>query len=181
MLKLADLDLPAAVLIDLSNQLLDVDGHLEVLLDYPDEFIGIDAATAVLVPPESDVGAEGVLIVLCALLPLHLVDYGLELGEGHLPGGLRVGEGQHPVDLVLRRLLAEGAHDNLKLLGVDGPVAVLVEGAEGPEAPGPLLIGQAGVVFLFGFFLHKGVLVFLSFAISSLVASSSCHGGIHFI
>ena len=106
MLKLANLDLPAAILIDFSNQLLDINGHLEVLLDYPDEFIGIDAPASVLVSPQSDVGAEGILIVLRALLPLHLVDYGLELRECHLPGGLRVGEGQHPVYLILGRLLA---------------------------------------------------------------------------
>ena len=111
MLKLANLDLPAAILIDFGNQLFDVNGHLEVLLDYPDEFIGIDAAAAVLVPPESDVGTEGILIVLSTLLPLHLVYNILELGKGHHPSGFRVGESQHPVDLILSRLLAKSTHD----------------------------------------------------------------------
>ena len=58
MSEFAELNLTGAVLVDFLDELLDIDGHLELFFDCFYEFFGIDAPSTVCLASHGHVGVE---------------------------------------------------------------------------------------------------------------------------
>ena len=123
--KLVDLDLAGVVFIDVLDELLDVNRHLELLFNDADEALSVDRSISVLLPTHCDEGIQCVLFV-CDSLSLLLSCYDsteLLIAEALL---LSVGLRHHAEDLLLVHLLAHHFQHDAQLVRIHLPLVVLV-------------------------------------------------------
>jgi hypothetical protein len=156
--ELIVLDLAGAVLVDVLDELLNIDGHLELVFDDIDQTLSIDETAAVGFATHGHEGIQSVLFVASALELLLLGDNVAELGVGDLARVLGRRLGNHAVYLLLGGLLAHHLKDDTQLRGIDVSTVVLVEGRECFPALGFFFLGKSFsvsiVVLSLVFFTH---------------------------
>ena len=110
--KLVVLDLARAILVNVIDQLLDVDRHLELMLNDFNEARGVNRSLLVGLATESDECVEGVFLVAGSLKLLLFCNYLLKLLLGDLASVIGASLGNHAVNLLVARLLAHHLEDD---------------------------------------------------------------------
>lgn len=127
-LELLVLDLAIPGVVDLLDQLLDVDGQLELLLYDCDQDVGVDVPALVLRPPDGHICIQSVLVVIPQhiqgpLLPVQFQD----VREPDEPRVLVVQLRNQLGQLDLAQLDVQLVQSSIEVIHRDVPVVVVVQ------------------------------------------------------
>lgn len=127
LLELVEFNLARAILVDLSDQFLDVNRHLELLLDGSDEHVSVDTATTVFVTTHCNICVEQISSG-CALLVFSLRgNQLLELVKAQRTKVVGVRLRNHAEYLLVRDPLAELLKRLLEICSGHGALLFQVE------------------------------------------------------